>query len=182
MKRIMFIISFIVLVFTSCSNMQVGFEKDSPFYGGGVVYIYLGDVKSIDKYRVYINNEDTSVDLCANTKTRFGIVEGQTNIQVVKGRETASIDIFLNKSNEYYLKVITNEKNTIMLVQVPKSSINTNVKITPLYMSEKAKKASTEADATAIKTDYDEDSNVSKFTKTPANGDTIFYYDPQEGE
>lgn len=190
MKKLFVTVFVVLMTFMSgCSNIQVGAEEDTPFYGGGIVSIYLPNGSdSKTPYRVYINNEDTQVTLLTNKKTRFGIVEGKTNIQIVKGRETASINLFVNKSNEYYLRVMLNEQNKIDLLQVSKNALPKSAQNTELYIDEKAAEASADAKAMDIITNYGEEStmeenaSITKYTKTPSNGDTIFYYELDDGE
>ncbi|MDF1883887.1 hypothetical protein JHD49_08060 [Sulfurimonas sp. SAG-AH-194-C21] len=127
----------------SCSNLEMGFEEDSVFYGGGVLYIYLDDENAKNgAYKVYINEEDTEVFLANHFKTRFGIKPGQTNIKVVSGSLSDSVNIFLQASNNYYLKVTKNKNNQIELIQVQKSELATDAKESALYTDENVKEKS----------------------------------------
>jgi len=168
MRKISLIIMLIISVFlVSCSNMKIGFEKDSIFYNGGVVYIYLNDESNTtDKYRVYINGEDTEISLTNHVKTRFGVQEGKTTIEIKKGKKIAIINLFLSKATNYYLKVTKNKNNAIKITQVQQNDINANIKETPLYTDDNTQKKS----------------SVNENTKTPDNGNTIFYYNAEDGE
>lgn len=191
MKKIHIVmIGFIYLFLVSCSSMKIEFEEDSIFYNGGVVYIYLDDkTDKISKYEVYINDGDTEVALTNHLKTRFGIEEGQTKIEIIEGNKRVSISLFLNKLNSYYLKVTKNNKDDINILQVQKTSIDESIKETPLYIDEEAKKKAKKEKVREIISDYGEEpiaqennTIVDENTKTPDNGDTIFYYNAEEGE
>jgi hypothetical protein len=178
------------MFFVSCSNMEVGFEKESIFYRGGVVYIYLAkDMKSDEKYRVYINGEDTDISLMAGYKTRFGIKAGDTRIEVVHARETADINIDLKASKNYYLRVQKDQNGKIEILQIVKDSIDSSVATTPLYVDEKEQKVSSEkkekkSAAGVEKTESKQDVKKveEKSVDVPKEGETTFYYDPLDGE
>ena len=190
MKKIILLFTLVLLLLSGCSNMQMGFEEDSPFYQGGATLSLYLEPNSAEKtpYKVYINGEDTEVTLAPNIKTRFGLVEGDTEIAVVHAKERTSLHIFLNSSNEYYLKLGVGAGGEMSLRQVPKSALPQDAKSSELYVDEQKAKESAEAETKAILTDYGEetlfemDKNVTEKTKTPKNGDTIFYYELDDGE
>lgn len=182
-------VGFILIFFISCANMQIGFEKDSVFYNGGIVYIYLDDKDNESvKYRVYINGEDTEITLANHAKTRFGVQEGKTTINILDGKKRASIELFLSKANDYYLKIVKKTKNDLSIVQVQKNSIGVDVKNTPLYIDESFIKKQNNEEAKQTISDYgeeliqDQNTSVNENTKTPDNGDSIFYYNAEDGE
>ena len=188
MKKIyMFLVASIALLFVSCSNLDVGFEEDSMFYGGGILYIYLDDVKAKEgEYKVYINQEDTEVSLTDHSKTRFGIVPGETNIQVVRGRQTASINIFLQKSNSYYLKVMQNPQGHIELLQVQASAIAADAEESGLYIDDKAQIKPHEEEKAVTKehTQKKATEKTEKMTQEiakPKEGETSFSYSSEDG-
>ncbi len=182
MKKIyMVLVASIALMFVSCSNLDVGFEEDSMFYGGGILYIYLDDVKAKEgEYKVYINQEDTEVSLTDHSKTRFGIVPGETNIQVVRGRQTASINIFLQKSNSYYLKVMQSPQGHIELLQVQESAIAADAEESGLYIDEKAQEKSQQKEHVQKSTTPTTKKTTQEIAK-PKEGETSFGYNSEDG-
>jgi len=176
MKKLMLVLmSLSAMFFVSCSNMEVGFEKESIFYRGAVVYIYLD--KNSDKnaqYKVYINSEDSEVSLIPNTKTRFGIKAGKTNITIVKGSQKASIVLMLKNLKNYYLDVSQNSDGKLQIKEVQNKSIAKDVKSTPLYVDENENKME-EVPSVSVK-----NKTVKKTDKDES--ETTFYYDPNDGE
>ena len=148
-----------LLLMSGCSNMQIGFEEDSPFYDGGVVYIYLDENASEDtQYRVYINNEDSEVRLLPGAKARFGIEPEDIKIDILKGRQSATIDLKLEKSKSYYLKVQESNDGRLEIIEVNKSA----------FEHEDKKEA------------VDENIVELKNVEDIKEGETEFYYDPNE--
>ncbi|WP_152183285.1 hypothetical protein [Sulfurimonas indica] len=183
--------------FVACSNMEIGFEEESIFYRGGVVYIYLDeDMKSDAKYRVYINNEDTEISLIPGYKTRFGIKPGDTHIEIVHGRESAAINMHLEGSKNYYLRVQKAQDGQMEIAEVKKDSIDSSVQSTPLYVDEneeKSEKTEAKVEKSADTTESiekketpqkktEQESIDEKSVDKPKEGETTFYYDPLEGE
>jgi len=74
-----------------------------------------------NSYRVFINYRDLNTTLRVNEENRFEVKPGKTNIQIVKNRETASIDIETQKSRIYKLRVFADERGHIQLLQVSNS-------------------------------------------------------------
>lgn len=181
MKKLlsMFLVS-MSMFFVSCSNMEVGFEPESVFYSGGVVYIYLDkDMKSDEKYKVFINGENTDISLMTGYKTRFRIKPGNTIIKILHGTETADINLTIDASKNYYLQVRKDNQDKMEIMQIEKKSISKEVKNTPLYVDEKevpekiSKKEASKQDT--MKT---EEKSVEKSTESK----TTFYYNPLDGE
>jgi len=188
-KLYLLLVTISAMFFVSCSNMEVGFEEESIFYRGGVVYIYLDkDMKSDEKYRVYINGEDTEISLMPGYKTRFGIKPGETRIEIVHGRETADINMKLEASKNYYLQVQKDNSGKLEVVQIVKESIDSSVKNTGLYVDENEEKAGKDkSKETAKETQQmtkrtSEEKIQEKSVEEPQEGETTFYYDPLEGE
>ena len=184
-KLYLLILAMSAMFFVSCSNMDVGFEEESIFYRGGVVYIYLDkDMQSDVKYRVYINGEDTEISLIPGYKTRFGIKPGNTRIEVIHGRETADIKLQLIASKNYYLRVEKDQNGKIEIVQIVKESIDSSVKSTGLYVNENEKKADSKKQVQTVKEKpKTADKKLQeKSVEEPKEGETTFYYDPLEGE
>ena len=188
-KFYLLILAMSAMFFVSCSNMEVGFEEESIFYRGGVVYIYLDkDMKSEQKYRVYINGEDTEISLMPGYKTRFGIKPGNTRIEIVHGRETADISMDLAASKSYYLRVQKDNDGKLEIVQIVKDSIDSSVKNTALYVDEKEEKQNTQKNEQNSKTPEKKSAQTGtktvqeKSVEKPKEGETTFYYDPLEGE
>jgi len=186
MKKVMFVLmSLSAMFFVSCSNMEVGFEKESIFYRGAVVYIYLD--KHTDKnaqYKVYINSEDSEVSLIPNTKTRFGIKAGKTNISIVKGNQKVSIVLMLKNSKSYYLNVSQNNDGKLQIKEVQKESISKDVKSIPLYVNENENKMK---EVPSVRANKETDTKKAAKKKTVKKTDkdeseTTFYYDPNDGE
>ncbi len=184
MKKVMLVlISLSAMFFVSCSNMEVGFEKESIFYGGGVVYIYLD--KNADKnaqYKVYINGEDSEVSLIPDTKTRFGIKAGKTNISIVKGNQKASIELILKASKNYYFTVSENSDGKLQIVEVQKESIAKDVKSTALYVDENEEEKDNTTNASTIKETPQVKIKKKLQQKQKDVSETTFYYDPNDGE
>ena len=184
MKRVLLIlISLSSMFFVSCSNMEVGFEKESIFYGGGVVYIYLD--KNADKnaqYKVYINGEDSDVTLTADTKTRFGIKSGKTNITITKGNQKASIDLILKASKNYYFTVSENSDGKLQIVKVQKENIAKDVKSTALYVDENKEEKDNTTSISTIKETPQAKIKKKLQKKQNDTSETTFYYDPNDGE
>ncbi|QOP46445.1 hypothetical protein [Sulfurimonas paralvinellae] len=172
MKKIYLLIAAMMsLFFVSCSNVEVGFEEESIFYQGGVVYIYLDkDMDSNEKYEVYINGEDTEISLMPGYKTRFGIKPGTTTIEIHHGNEKAAVTMQLKSSKNYYLRVQKDSHGKMEIIHIIQESIGDNVKNTPLYVDEKDEKPG----ATQKVEKKSEPQNK--------EGETTFYYDPLEGE
>jgi len=189
-KLYLVLLAMSTIFFASCSNMEVGFEEESIFYRGGVVYIYLAkDMKSDEKYRVYINGEDTDISLMPGYKTRFGIKAGDTRIEIVHARERADINMHLKASKNYYLRVQKDQNGKIEILQIVKDSIDSSVATTPLYIDEKEQKISgvkkeKNSAAGVEKTEPKQDVKKveEKSVDAPKEGETTFYYDPLEGE
>ncbi|MDF1877461.1 hypothetical protein JHD47_06490 [Sulfurimonas sp. SAG-AH-194-L11] len=177
----------------SCSNLKMGFEEDSIFYSGGVLYIYLDDENAKEgEYKVYINEEDTEVFLANHFQTRFGVKPGQTNIKIVNGSLSDSIDIFLQASNNYYLKVTKNTENKIELRQVQKSDIAADAEQSPLYTDDNIKEKSSNSIKTPKKEVSAEvsqvvvpkntgESEVKKADSNESESETIITYDKNAG-
>lgn len=199
-KLYLLLVTLSTIFFVSCSNMEVGFEEESIFYRGGVVYIYLDkDMKSDEKYRVYINGEDTEISLMPGYKTRFGIKPGETRIEIVHGRQTADVNMKLEASKNYYLRVQKDNSGKLEIIQIVKESIDSSVKNTGLYVDENEEKAvtnkpketvketqktteSTKNKSTESGNKTTEDKVQEKSVEEPKEGETTFYYDPLEGE
>ncbi|SFV55593.1 hypothetical protein MNB_SM-4-1526 [hydrothermal vent metagenome] len=187
MKKVsILLMSLLSFFMVSCSNLEVGLEEDSVFYGGGVLYIYLDDEKAIEgEYKVYINKEDTEVSLTNHFKTRFGITPGQTNIQILRGTDSASIDIFLQASNNYYIKVIKNNQDKIEISQVQRNELAVDADESALYLDEHTPEEtsktvnSEEVKATSMK------DTAKKEVKRPASveteNETTISYDKNAG-
>ena len=80
------------------------------------------DTKDKNSYRVYINHKEINATLMPNTESRFEVKEGNINIQIVKRRETASIDLVVLKDKTYKLRVFKDHRGHIELLQVANSS------------------------------------------------------------
>ncbi|ADN09967.1 hypothetical protein [Sulfurimonas autotrophica] len=186
MKKVMlFLLSLSSMFFVSCSNMEVGFEEESIFYRGAVVYIYLD--KNADKnaqYKVYINGEDSEVSLIPDTKTRFGIKAGKTNISITKGSQKASIVLMLEGAKSYYLNISQNNNGKLQIKEVQKESISKDVKSTSLYVDENENKMK-EVPSVTVSEETDTKKAAKKKTVQKTDKDeseTTFYYDPNDGE
>ncbi|WP_457747156.1 hypothetical protein [Sulfurimonas sp.] len=162
MKKLQIFLAYFLLSFltVSCSSMQVGFDEESPFYDGGVVYIYLdGDVNGEKTYRVYINNEDSEVSLVPGTKTRFGIAPQEIKIEILKGKQSASIDLNLKESQSYYLRVKDSHAGKLEIIEMPKSALEDT----------QDKNATSSGETTELK-------SVDEIQESESE----FYYDPLE--
>jgi len=128
MKQILLFISSFFL-FSGCSNMEIGFDKDSPLYNGGVVYIYLDENASSEtQYHVYINNEDSEVTLIPGEKARFGVDPDEVEIEVVRGSKSATMELNLEASKDYYLKVVDSHSGNLEIVELPKGDLKSSQK------------------------------------------------------
>ena len=128
----------ISIFFVACSNMTIGFEDDSVFYQGGIVYIYLDKQSDASQqYEVFVNDEDTEVTLIPNKNTRFGIKPGETKIAIKMGNRRALLEVNLKASTSYYFHVTLDESNKLSLHQVQKNSLDDTIESTPLYLDEK---------------------------------------------
>jgi hypothetical protein len=162
--------------------MEIGFEEESTFYQGGVVYIYLDkDMQSNEKYEVYINGEDSEISLMPGYKTRFGIKPGNTRIEIVHGKEKAAVTMQLQASKNYYLRVQKNADGKMEIIHIVKESIDSSVKNTPMYVDENEQKSVDTVQVEKTEKSEKKSKPVSE-TKEDKEGETTFYYDPLEGE
>jgi bifunctional DNase/RNase len=219
----------VLLFLTGCSNLDVGFEKNSVFHSdevkqetieNSVVNVYLDtSTSSADKYRLVINGEDTELDLYYDVITRFGIDKKNTVIELLKNnKKVMSIQLLLADAKNYYLVVKEDIKLGYPVMQnIDSHNIAKGTKATPIFVSEevaKQDKIKSENKAKELhkqkKKDFtqkhsigvDEIKKVDQIkekqvevkkvaNKHPNNrslkeryeaGESIFYYDPNDGE
>ena len=141
----------IIALFTGCSNLDVGFEKNSVFhsdaqeekFANAVVNVYLDkSTNNKDKFRLIINGEDTELNLYYDAITRFGINKKSATISLLKNNvKVVSIDLTLENYKNYYLSVTQNSDTELSTIQIiDKSQINPKTKATALFISEEVVK------------------------------------------
>lgn len=141
------LLSCALLTINGCSNLDVGFEKESFFYSdeskdiveNSVVNVYLDpSTQEANKFRLIINGDDTELDLYYDVITRFGINQKNTTIDLLKN-DTKVINIQLNLKNKknYFLAVKIDESSGLpVIVQIDKHSLDKGTKATPIFVSE----------------------------------------------
>jgi len=147
--RTVLLSSSLVLV-SGCSNLDVGFEKESVFHSkvqeekikNAVVNVYLDkSVQSTDEFRLVINGEDTEMNLFYNVITRFGIDKKDTKVELFQNNsKIASIDLILEDKKNYFL-LIKEGSSFVSMTKTQKSMIDRQVEATPIFISEEAAKA-----------------------------------------
>lgn len=124
MKLFHLLITLLVsFVFVSCSKVQPLPQKSSDSKSSATILVSMYDEsKDKNSYRVYINHKDINTTLSPNTQNVFNVKVGRVNVQIVKKRETASIDLVVLKNKTYRLRIFKNERSHIELLQVPNTS------------------------------------------------------------
>ena len=231
-------LSFFIL--SGCSNLDVGFEKNSIFHSSqideklenSVVNVYLDkSTNANDKYRLVINGEDTELDLYYDVITRFEINKEKTTIELLKNNtKVMDLHIVLASSKNYFLIVKIDKNSKLPVIEkINKHKINKGTKATPIFASEeivkkdevkqikkikkqkreekkefvakknigikKSKKEVTTENSVElekkVKASNIKTKDVQKSSKVTSNkslqerydaGETIFYYDPDDGE
>lgn len=113
----------LTFLFVSCSEVQPLPVKTKPIEKSATVLVSMyDDSKDKNSYRIFIDYKDINATLKPNDETLFNVKEGSINIQVVKKRETASIDLVVQKDKLYRLRIFKDERNHIQLLQVSNSS------------------------------------------------------------
>jgi len=124
MKNRKLLIGFIgiLALLAGCTNPESMEKKEYKKISDAVVKIYAHGVSDDAKYRVYINNRDTNRTLGRDVFTKFYVPKGRLNLQIVKKRETASIDMRVEANQIYTLNIFNDASNHIELMQVPNNS------------------------------------------------------------
>ena len=111
------IFTFILLVMTFLLNSCASKKETLAKSVAKNVYIQLLNEISQDNYRVYLNFKDTNRTLNKNSITKFTVGIGNTNIQIVKKRKTASIDFIVQKGKKYYFNIFTTMDKELIILQ-----------------------------------------------------------------
>jgi len=108
--------------FVACSEVKSPLKETRKSQNSAEVSLIMhDDSKYKNSYRVYINNRDLNTTLTSNVESNFEVKVGKTNIQVVRNRETASIDLETLMNRTYKLRVFVDERGHIQLLQVANS-------------------------------------------------------------
>ena len=123
MKYFYSLVLFIVILsFVSCSEVSPPLKETTKSQNSVVVSLIMNDDSQYkNRYRVYINNKELNTSLMSNIESKFEVKPGKINIQVVKNRETASIDLETQKNRTYKLRVFADERGHIQLLQIANS-------------------------------------------------------------
>ena len=123
MKYFYSLLLFIVTVgFVACTEVKPPLKETTKSQNSAEISLIMhDDSKYKNSYRVYINYKDLNTTLTSNVESIFEVKPGKTNIQVVKNRETASIDLETLKNRTYKLRVFVDERAHIQLLQVANS-------------------------------------------------------------
>ncbi len=97
----------------SCASKKESLAKPEE----SNIYIQLLDEDTLNNYRVYLNFKDTNRSLNKYYITKFTVGLGDTNIQIVKKRKTASIDLNVQKGAKYYFNVFTSIDKELIILQ-----------------------------------------------------------------
>ena len=182
---------FSFLIFNGCSNVDVGFEKNSIFHSNkqqnklknSILNVYLDtSTNDKDKFRLIINGEDTEVNLYYNTITRFSINQQNTKINLLKNnKKVFTISLKLTANKNYYL-IIKNDKQSHapVIKKISNQIINKDVKVTPIFVNDKIEKQTSITDTQQRETPTTPVGR-SKQEKYQ-DGETIFYYNRDDGE
>jgi len=146
------LLSCALLTINGCSNLDVGFEKESVFYSdeskdvveNSVVNVYLDpSTQEANKFRLVINGEDTELDLYYDVITRFGIDKKNTTIDLLKNNaKVMRIQLNLQNRKNYFLAVKKDASSgQAIIVQIDKHTLDKGTKATPIFVSEKVAKA-----------------------------------------
>lgn len=234
------VVIFSFLILSGCSNLDVGFEKDSIFHSSqkneklehSIVNVYLDKSTDVNnKYRLVINGEDTELNLYYDVITRFEINKERTTIKLLKnGTKVMDLHMTLASAKNYFLIVTIDKISQLPVIkQIDKHKIDKGTKATPIFASEeivkkdevkqikkikkqkreekkefvakknigikKSKKEVTTENSVElekkVKASNIKTKDVQKNSKVTSNkslqerydaGETIFYYDPDDGE
>ena len=189
---------FFFFIFNGCSNMDVGFEKNSIFHNtkqqqqkkvtSPVLNVYL-DTSTNDKnkFRLIINGEDTEVNLYYNTITRFAVNQQNTQIELLKNsKQVSTISLKLAANKNYYLIVKNDKKSHLPVIQkTDNQKIDKTIKVTPIFVNEEMQEQTTITDTQKrkiVKTPIDKSKQKKYQEKRYEDGETIFYYNRDDGE
>jgi len=111
-----------LFMFISCAQVEVVNKDQQVVENAAFVSILMyDDSRDKNSYRVYFNNIDTNKTLMPNISTHFSIKQGHTKIQVVKKRETASIELVVKREKSYSFRIFENDRGHIEILQVSNS-------------------------------------------------------------
>ena len=141
------VVIFSFLILSGCSNLDVGFEKDSIFHSSqkneklehSIVNVYLDKSTDVNnKYRLVINGEDTELNLYYDVITRFEINKERTTIKLLKnGTKVMDLHMTLASAKNYFLIVTIDKISQLPVIkQIDKHKIDKGTKATPIFASE----------------------------------------------
>ena len=106
----------LTLFVSSCAQTDVKGENISC--KGAGVWLYLDEsLNDKGEYRLYVNAQESQLQLLPEHTTNLCLQEGQNRIEIVHKRETADINMKLLPEKRYFLRLQKDNAGKLMLIE-----------------------------------------------------------------